>query len=92
MQYRTRKNLKTTKNLQRITTKEETIVEENRKATDKKHILDWVVSGIALVAMIVLYFFWGCPIDLWATLLCLVVVVAGSILLHMQHKKLKELR
>jgi len=78
--------------LQRATTKEEKIMEENRKATDKKHILDWVVSGIVLVAMVVIYFFWGCPIDLWATLLCVIVVVAGSILLHLQHKKLKELR
>ena len=67
-------------------------MEENRKATDKKYILDLAVSGIVLVALIVTYFFWGCPIDLWATLLCVVLVLAGTILLHMQHKRLKELR
>lgn len=67
-------------------------MEENKKTTDKKYILDLAVGGIVLISMIVIYFFWGCAIDLWATLLCVVLVATGTILLHMQHRRLKEIR
>lgn len=65
-------------------------MEENKKTNNKKNILDWVVAGVMIVALIVCYFFWGCSMDLWVSLLSLVLVVAGTVLLQMQHKKIDK--
>ncbi len=65
-------------------------MEDNKKTTNKKSILDWVVSGLMVIALVVCYFFWGCDMDLWVSLLAIVLVVAGTALLQMQNKKIKE--
>ena len=56
-----------------------------------KSIIDWGAAGVAAVALIVIAFFWGCNIDIIATVLCGVLVVAGTALLQFQNKKIKEL-
>lgn len=63
---------------------------QNKETKDRRHVLDWAVAAIALVALVVCYFFWGCKMDLWVTVLCVVLVAAGSLLLHKEHKKLVE--
>lgn len=65
-------------------------MEENKKTTNKKAILDWIVAGIVIVALVVCFFFWGCDMDLWVSILCIVLVAAGSILLQMQNKKISN--
>lgn len=66
-------------------------MENNEKKTnDKKHILDWIIAALVLISLVVIYFFWGCKMDLWVTILCVVLVAAGSALLQMQHKRIKE--
>jgi len=62
---------------------------EDNKKTNKKAILDWIVSGIVIVALVVTYFFWGCGMDMWVSLLAVLLVVAGTVLLQIQNKKLK---
>ncbi len=57
----------------------------------KQNILNWTVAALLLIALIVCYFFWGCSLDFIVTIIALVVVVAGSTLLSMQNKKIKEL-
>lgn len=66
-------------------------MEENKKNNKTKTILDWVVTGLMLIALVVIYFFWGCKMDLWVTILAAVIVIAGTVLLQMQNKKIKEM-
>lgn len=63
---------------------------ENESPNLKMYKLDWIMAGVGLLALVVLYFFWGCKYDLWVTILTLVVIAAGSTLLAVQHKKLVE--
>ncbi len=67
------------------------VMEENKKTVNKKAILDWIVCAIAVIALVVCYFFWGCRMDLFATVLAAVVVITGTFLLQKQNKKIKEL-
>lgn len=57
----------------------------------KQNILNWTVAALLLIALVVCYFFWGCSLDLIVTIIALVVAVAGSTLLSLQNKKIKEL-
>ena len=63
-------------------------MENNTKS--KKNVLDWVVAGAALIALVICAFFWGCRMDMIVTILCAVLVVAGSLLLARQNKLLNE--
>lgn len=58
---------------------------ENKKS--KGILMDIIVALIGVVVLIVCYFFWGCKYDLPATILAIVVILAGSGLLYMQHKR-----
>lgn len=71
--------------------KGEEIMEENKKNNKTKTILDWVVTGLMLIALVVIYFFWGCKMDLWVTILAAVIVIAGTVLLQMQNRKIKKM-
>lgn len=71
--------------------KGEGIMEENKKNNKTKTILDWVVTGLMLIALVVIYFFWGCKMDLWVTILAAVIVIAGTVLLQMQNRKIKKM-
>ena len=65
-------------------------MEEKLKTVKKKAIWDWVISGLLLVGLVVLYFFWGCKLDLWVTILAVVLLIAGTVMMQLQNKKLKE--
>lgn len=71
--------------------KGEGIMEENKKNNKTKTILDWVVTGLMLIALVVIYFFWGCKMDLWVTILAAVIVIAGTVLLQMQNRKIRKM-
>lgn len=60
------------------------------KNINRKAVLDWVIAALALVVLVVCFFFWGCKYDMYVTILAAVVLVAGSTLLAVQTKKLKE--
>lgn len=58
-----------------------------KKKKDRGFILDIIVALVAVVALIICQRYWGCDYDLPATILAIVVVLAGSGLLYMQHRK-----
>ena len=57
----------------------------------KMKFVDVAVSIIFVLALIVIYFFWGCKLDLYITLLAGVVIVITGISKYMQYKKIKKL-
>ena len=66
---------------------QKTVDKENKK---KNNLWDYLVACLVALTMLVLYFFWGCKWDLPATILCLVVVIVGTLILRRQVKKLNE--
>ena len=57
----------------------------------KQNILNWVVTALFLVGLVICYFFWGCHLDLIFTIVAVVVAIASSTLLAMQNKRIKKL-
>jgi len=61
--------------------------EEKQNKKNKGLIVDLIVALLGVAVLVVCYFFWGCSYDLPATILAIVVILAGSGLLYMQQKK-----
>ena len=57
----------------------------------KMKYVDIGVSALFIAALIVIYFFWGCHLDLYVTILAGVVIAATGLTTYMQYKKMKEL-
>lgn len=57
----------------------------------KMKYIDVAVSIIFVLALIVIYFFWGCKWDLYITILAGVIIIITGISKYVQYKKLKEL-
>lgn len=53
--------------------------------------VDIAVSMLFVIGMVVIYFFWGCHLDLYVTVLAAVIVLAAGLVKIVQYKKLKEL-
>ncbi len=53
--------------------------------------IDIAVSVIFVLALVVIYFFWGCKLDLYVTIFAAVVFVITGIIKVMQYRKIKEL-
>ena len=60
---------------------------ENKKS---KAVLDVVITLLVVIALIVLYFFCGCGLDQIFTIVAAILIVAGSIVIFRQNKKIKE--
>lgn len=56
----------------------------------KQKILNWIITILFLVALIICYFFWGCRLDLIVTIIAVFVAAFSITLLSIQNKKLKE--
>ncbi len=65
-------------------------MEENNKKTNKKPILDWAVTAVMIIALVICYFFWGCTKDMLVTILAGVLLVAGTVLIQVQNHKIKK--
>lgn len=57
----------------------------------KMKFVDVAVSIIFVLALIVIYFFWGCKWDMYITILVSIIIVITGISKYVQYKKLKEL-
>ena len=57
----------------------------------KMKYVDVAVSIIFVLALIVIYFFWGCKLDLYITILEGVIIAVTGISKYVQYKKIKEL-
>ena len=57
----------------------------------KMKYVDIGVSVLFIAALVVIYFFWGCHLDLYVTVLAAVIIAVTGLTTYMQYKKLKEL-
>ena len=57
----------------------------------KMKYVDVAVSVLFVVALIIIYFFWGCKWDMYITILVSIVILVTGISKYVQYKKLKEL-
>ena len=53
--------------------------------------VDIAVSAVFVIALVVIYFFWGCKLDMYVTVLAGIIVVASVSATYFQNKKIKEL-
>lgn len=57
----------------------------------KMKFVDVGVSLLFVVALAVIYFFWGCHLDLYVTILALLILAVTGLTTYVQYKKLKDL-
>lgn len=57
----------------------------------KMKYVDTTVTLLFIASLIVIYFFWGCQLDLYVTILAGVIVLITAMVKFTQYKKLKEL-
>lgn len=57
----------------------------------KKNIFDIVAPILFVVALVIIYFFWGCQWDLYITILGVAVAVVFALIAYKKNKKIKEL-
>ncbi len=57
----------------------------------KQNLLNWIITIIFLVALAVIYCFWGCKWDLIVTIVAVFVAAISICILSIQNKKIKEL-
>lgn len=55
-------------------------------------VLDYSVLTIFVIALVVIFFFWGCHLDPIVTAIAGVVAIASGIVTFIQYKKLKDLQ
>ena len=61
------------------------------KENNKMKYVDIAVSVVFVLALVVIYFFWGCKLDLYVTVLAGIIIVASVAATYVQNKKIKEL-
>lgn len=61
------------------------------KENNKMKYVDIAVSAVFVLALVVIYFFWGCKLDMYVTVLAGIIVVASVLATYFQNKKIKEL-
>ena len=52
--------------------------------------VDIGVSVLFVIALIVIYFFWGCHLDLYVTVLAGLIIAVTVLTTYIQYKKIKE--
>lgn len=52
--------------------------------------VDIGVSVLFVIALIVIYFFWGCHLDLYVTVLAGVIILVTALTTYIQYKKIRE--
>jgi len=53
--------------------------------------VDIAIPVLFVLALIAIYFFWGCKLDLYVTILAMLVAFVTGLTTYMQHKKIDEL-
>ena len=61
------------------------------KQSNKMKYVDIAVSVVFIIALVVIYFFWGCKLDMYLTVLAGIIIAASGITTYVQYKKLNEL-
>ena len=55
-------------------------------------IFDVVAPILLVIALVIVYFLWGCKGDLHLTILAAVVIVAAAVVAFVQNAKMKKLK
>ena len=55
-------------------------------------IFDIVAPILLVIALVIVYFLWGCKGDLHLTILAAVVIVVAAVVAFIQNKKIKKIR
>ncbi len=53
--------------------------------------VDSTVTILFIAALVIIYFFWGCHLDLYVTVLAGLIILVTAMVRIAQYKKLKEL-
>ena len=61
------------------------------KQSNKMKYVDIAVSVVFIIALVVIYFFWGCKLDMYLTVLAGIIIAVSGITTYVQYKKLNEL-
>lgn len=61
------------------------------KENNKMKYVDIAVSVVFVLALVVIYFFWGCKLDLYVTVLAGIIVAVSGLASYVQYRKMKEL-
>ena len=61
------------------------------KQNNKMKYVDITVSVVFILALVVIYFFWGCKLDMYLTVLAGIIIAVSGITTYVQYKKLNEL-
>ena len=61
------------------------------KQNNKMKYVDIAVSVVFIIALVVIYFFWGCKLDMYLTVLAGIIIAVSGITTYVQYKKLSEL-
>ena len=64
---------------------------EGKNKKMKMKFVDVGISVLFVVALAVIYFFWGCHLDLYVTILALLILAVTGLTTYVQYRKLKEL-
>ena len=57
----------------------------------KMKYIDTTIAALFLAGLVVLFFFWGCHLDLYMTILAGVIILVAGMVRAVQYKRLKEL-
>lgn len=64
---------------------------QNMEKKNKMKYVDVAVPVLFVLALIIIYFFWGCRLDLYVTVLAAVIIAITGLTTYFQYKKMKEL-
>ena len=57
----------------------------------KQNLINWIVTILFLIALAVIYIFWGCKWDMVATIVAVLVAAASILTLSLQNKTIQKL-
>ena len=55
----------------------------------KQKMMNWIVTILFLVALAVIYCFWGCSLDMVVTIIAVIVAVIGILVLSYQNARIR---
>lgn len=57
----------------------------------KMKYIDTTIALVFILSMVIIYFLWGCHLDLYMTVLAGIVAAVAAVVRFVQYKKIKEL-
>lgn len=61
------------------------------KKMKRMKMIDFAVTVVFVVALVVIYFFWKCELDLFVTILAGLIIAIAGVITYNQYKKIEKL-